>query len=44
MLLLLAISVENRTRYDDIVWQFVLDLADQPTKTEHGVKNNKLWK
>ena len=45
MLLLLTISVENLTGYNDIVWQFVLctfTLFDQPTKGERVLKINKL--
>ena len=41
MLLLLTISVENLTRYDDIVWEFALytfNIYDQPTKREHVLK------
>ena len=40
-------SVENLTRYDDIVWEFALctfNLHDQSTKRERLLKNNKLWK
>ena len=39
-------SVENLTRFDDIVWEFALctfNLYDQPTKRERMLKN-KLWK
>ena len=44
MLLLLAISVENLTGYNNILWQFALctfNLPDQPTKSERVLKNNQ---
>ena len=39
MLLLLTVSVENLTRYDNIVLKFALctfNLGDQPTKRARG--------
>ena len=45
MLLLLTISVENLTGYNDIVRQIALctlNLPDQPTKRERVLKNNNV--
>ena len=45
LLLLLTISAKNLTRYNNIIWQFVLctfNLPDQPTKRERVLKNNIL--
>ena len=44
MLSLLTISVENLTRYDDMIREFALVPIDQPTKIERVLKNSKLWK
>ena len=44
MLLLLTMSVENFTGYNNIVWQFALctfNLLDQSTKREQVLKDNK---
>ena len=44
-MLLITISVENLTRYDDIVWEIALCTFNLVIiKAEHILKNNKLWK